>query len=294
MLRNYDELENYLLSNKVIKKLVLVGAQDIYALSSLVQAKRKGIVHGILVGDKNQIISKLCILGEPNEDYEIINVENEEIGIQLSIQLLENGKADLLMKKCRNHLEFKKTMKNCKQIIKTNSILSECSIFENKNLNKLITVTDRSINFNPDLKEKMKIMRNAVELAKSFNPKYVKVFTLSSSNQENLVSNDIDAHVLSTIEVKDCVIEGPYTINKVITKKAKENKNTSDVFLCSDFETGNEIYNSLKCSSDNKNASILCGAKYPIIISSMLDNTVTQYYSILVGLLQSIKKEVLI
>ena len=59
MLTNFKELENYVLSQNMKKRIALANAHDEPALSAVVNARRKGVVEGTLVGKKDEIIAML-------------------------------------------------------------------------------------------------------------------------------------------------------------------------------------------------------------------------------------------
>ena len=65
MFTNFKELEAYVLSHKNKKRIVLANAHDEPALSAVVNAHRRGVVDGTLLGKKDEI---LALLQEMNED----------------------------------------------------------------------------------------------------------------------------------------------------------------------------------------------------------------------------------
>ena len=65
MFTNFKELEAYVLSHKNKKRIVLANAHDEPALSAVVNAHRRGVVDGTLLGKKDEI---LALLQEINEE----------------------------------------------------------------------------------------------------------------------------------------------------------------------------------------------------------------------------------
>ena len=74
MLTNFKELEDYVLSRNMKKRIALANAHDEPALSAVVHAHRKGVVDGTLVGKKNEIFAMLHDMGENESDYEIVDI----------------------------------------------------------------------------------------------------------------------------------------------------------------------------------------------------------------------------
>lgn len=57
------------------KRIALANAHDEPALSAVVNARRKGVVEGTLVGKKDEIIAMLHEMGESENDYEIVDFD---------------------------------------------------------------------------------------------------------------------------------------------------------------------------------------------------------------------------
>ena len=67
MFTNFKELEAYVLSHKNKKRIVLANAHDEPALSAVVNAHRRGVVDGTLLGKKNEILALLREIDYPQE-----------------------------------------------------------------------------------------------------------------------------------------------------------------------------------------------------------------------------------
>ena len=99
MFTSFKELEAYVLGCGMKKRIALANAHDEPALSAVVNARRKGVVEGTLVGKKNEIIAMLHEMGESEKDYEIVDFDGEELdAAKLTVQLVREGKADIPMK----------------------------------------------------------------------------------------------------------------------------------------------------------------------------------------------------
>ena len=79
MFTSFKELEAYVLGCGMKKRIALANAHDEPALSAVVNARRKGVVEGTLVGKKDEIIAMLHEMGESEKDYEIVDFDGEEL-----------------------------------------------------------------------------------------------------------------------------------------------------------------------------------------------------------------------
>ena len=77
MFTTFKEIESYVLSQNMKKRIALANAHDEPALSAVVNAKRRGV--GTLIGKKAEIIQMLHNMGESETDYEIIDFDGEEL-----------------------------------------------------------------------------------------------------------------------------------------------------------------------------------------------------------------------
>ena len=99
MFTTFKEIESYVLSQNMKKRIALANAHDEPALSAVVNAKRRGVVEGTLIGKKAEIVQMLHDMGESEADYEIIDFDGEELeSAKIAIKLVKEGKADIPMK----------------------------------------------------------------------------------------------------------------------------------------------------------------------------------------------------
>ena len=74
MFRSFEEIEEFVLRNRRTRvRIALAAAQDEPALSALVEAQRKGIARGVLLGKEGEIRALLVKQGENAEDYAILD-----------------------------------------------------------------------------------------------------------------------------------------------------------------------------------------------------------------------------
>ena len=99
MFTSFKEIESYVLAQNMKKRIALANAHDEPALSAVVNAKRRGVVEGTLIGKKDEIIHMLHDMGEDEKEYEIIDFDGEELeSAKIAIKLVKEGKADIPMK----------------------------------------------------------------------------------------------------------------------------------------------------------------------------------------------------
>ena len=294
MFRNFTEIENYVLNNKIKKVVALANAQDEYALSALVYAHKKGIVDAVLIGDVPKIKELLIKFGENPLDYEYIFSDDEKQSAELAVSLVKEKQADIPMKGLMMTSSFMRAILDKeKGLIEENHLLSQASVIENKNENRFMVFTDCAVNISPDVKAKIKITQNAIGIMKKLGVDIPKIAVLSALEKVN-------PKILSTVEASEVAqseefinkypIIGPVAMDIALSKKAAEHKGIynevcgqADIFVMPDLDSGNICTKSLVFLSHIEMAGVLIGTKTPVIMTSRTDSVRDKYLSILLA-----------
>lgn len=294
MFRNFTEIENYVLNNKIKKVVALANAQDEYALSALVYAHKKGIVDAVLIGDVPKIKELLIKFGENPLDYEYISSDDEKKSAELAVSLVKEKQADILMKGLMMTSSFMRAILDKeKGLIEEDHLLSQASVIENKNENRFMVFTDCAVNISPDVKAKIKITQNAIGIMKKLGVDIPKIAVLSALEKVN-------PKILSTVEASEVAqseefvnkypIIGPVAMDIALSKKAAEHKGIynevcgqADIFVMPDLDSGNICTKSLVFLSHIEMAGVLIGTKTPVIMTSRTDSVRDKYLSILLA-----------
>ena len=294
MFRNFTEIENYVLSNKIKKVVALANAQDEYALSALVYAHKKGIVDAVLIGDVPKIKELLIKFGENPSDYEYISSDDEKKSAELAVSLVKEKQADIPMKGLMMTSSFMRAILDKeKGLIEEDHLLSQASVIENKNENRFMVFTDCAVNISPDVNAKIKITQNAIRIMKKLGVDIPKIAVLSALEKVN-------PKILSTVEASEVAqseefvnkypIIGPVAMDIALSKKAAEHKGIynevcgqADIFVMPDLDSGNICTKSLVFLSHIEMAGVLIGTKTPVIMTSRTDSVRDKYLSILLA-----------
>jgi phosphate butyryltransferase len=155
-----------------------------------------------------------------------------------------------------------------------------------------------SLNFGEGIVEwKVKIIKNAVHLARLFGYGEIKVGVLSAFEFVNDdVPSSVDAKALSEMEwSKGVIVEGPFALDNALDEESARHKGIfkiaagkADILLVPDFLAGNILYKSLHLLSNFPYAGTVCGTTLPAALPSRSDLSDTKYHSILVAMLQTL------
>lgn len=227
MFKNFNEIENFLLESKVIKKVVLAGSHDDLALGALIRAKRNGLVTAILIGDKEKTVEILNQYNEPVDDYEIIDEKKELKIASTAIKLVKEGKADIPMKGLIQTAAFLMAVQNpMGGLMDDDELMNEVTAFYYREQDRIIITGDCAINLTPDLEQKAKITKNLIQFAKAFGCEEVKVAALSVIEKANpTIQSSVDAKALSEMDWgKNVIVDGPFALDNALDEESARHK----------------------------------------------------------------------
>ncbi|HUI99113.1 MAG TPA: bifunctional enoyl-CoA hydratase/phosphate acetyltransferase, partial [Usitatibacter sp.] len=152
-------------------------------------------------------------------------------------------------------------------------------------------VSDAAVNIAPTLEEKVDIVQNAIDLARSLGAKEVRVAILSAMETVNpKVPSTIEAAALCKMadrgQITGAVLDGPLALDNAINLQAAQIKHIksavagrANVLIVPDLEAGNMLAKSLTFLAGADAAGIVLGARVPIVLTSRADSVTTRLAS---------------
>lgn len=299
MLKSFAEMEKAILDKGVIRKIALAGAHDSDALGSVVNARRQGLAQPVLIGHTKKIEELLAQMGEKSADYEIIPEESEAAICALACRMVVDGRADIPMKgKVQTGTFMRAVLDKSLGFVPEKGLLSQATVFEYPVDGRLMLLTDCAINISPDYQAKVKIINNAVRLARSLGCETPKVAVLAPVEIVNPdMPATIDAAMLSKAaqrgQIPNCIIDGPLAFDNAISLEAARHKGIdspvsgrADILLVPDLGAGNILTKALTFLANYKTAGTVGGTARPLVMSSRTDSAQDKYHSILCAVYQ--------
>ena len=249
MFTNFKELEAYVLSHKNKKRIVLANAHDEPALSAVVNAHRRGVVDGTLLGKKDEILALLREMNEDPAEYEIVDFDGPELdAAKAAVQLVREGKADIPMKGILQTSSFAKAILNRETGLIPASgrrLVSQCGIFEYEG--RFMMITDAAINIAPDVDTQIGIVENALPVANALGVELPKVAVLSAvENVTEKMPSTVSAAEIAKRGIPGCVVSGPLALDGAISMESVKHKGIhdpvagqADILLVPFIEIGN-------------------------------------------------------
>lgn len=291
MIKTFDEVISKVKSQSM-KKVAVAVAQDEPVLEAIRDVKKNGIADAILVGNKEEIIKIAETIGMNIDEYEIIDEKDVNKASIETVKLVSSGRADMMMKGLVDTATFLRAVLNKEVGLRTGKQMSHIAIFEVPGYDRLLFVTDAAFNMYPELKEKIDIIKNAVQVAHALENNMPKVAPICAVEVVNpSMPATLDAANLSKMnergQIKGCIIDGPLALDNALSKEAAAHKKISgpvageaDILLMANIEAGNAVYKCLTYTTESKNGGLLMGAAAPVIVTSRADSPETKMNSI--------------
>ncbi|MEA1976144.1 MAG: bifunctional enoyl-CoA hydratase/phosphate acetyltransferase [Bacillota bacterium] len=295
MVKNFKELFTKA-ENQKRMVLAVAAANDENVLKAVCSASERGLITPILIGDEEKIKDVAKSVDVNIDSYEIINKLVLEDIAETTVKLVNEGKADFLMKGLIDTAVLLRAVLNKEYGLRTDSQLSHVMVYDVKNYHKLLYLTDGGMNITPTFEEKVKITKNAIDVVKAMGNEIVKIAGIAAKEKvnEKMIAT-VEARKLQQMSKngdfgENVIFEGPLALDLAVSLEAAEVKGfksdiagDTDVLLVPTIEVGNGIGKTLTYLANASSAGIIMGAKVPVVLVSRADSFDAKLNSIALG-----------
>jgi phosphate acetyltransferase len=270
---------------------------DETSLKGAVEAAELGLLIPILVGPQKKIEALAKQFSIDVSKYQIVDAQHSHAAAEVAVQLVREGKAEMLMKGSLHTDELMAAVVARDTGLRTERRISHCFVMDVPTLEQPIIITDAAVNIFPTLEDKVHIIQNAIDLAHALGKPQPKVAILSAMETVNpKVPSTIEAAALCKMadrgQITGGILDGPLALDNAINLTAAKIKKIespvagqADILVVPDLEAGNMLAKSLSFLADADAAGIVLGARVPIILTSRADSVMTRLASCAVAAL---------
>ncbi len=274
------------------KTLVVAVADDAHVLQAVEMARKEGFIDAVLVGNKASIRETLEDLNLDEKNYSIISESEPSRACEKAVKTVSKNKGHFLMKGLVDTSTILSAALSKEFGLRTGNRLSHVSVMEIPAYHKLLLMSDGAMNIAPTVDEKQQIIENAVKIAKAVGIDAPKVACLAAVEKVNSkMRATLDAEELKKRSrkglIKGATVDGPFALDNAVNKEAAAHKGIdspiageADILLMPQIESGNVFYKSMMFLAKAKSASVIAGAKRPIVLTSRADTEESKFYSI--------------
>jgi len=292
----YDQLMKQCQGYAAVRTAVAHPCSDA-ALAAAVEAAKLRLIDPILVGPEKKIRDAAATGGLNIEKLQILDQPHSHAAADKAVELVRRGEAELLMKGSLHTDELMAAVVARETGLRTARRISHVFIMDVPTYHKTLIVTDAAINIFPTLEDKVDIVQNAIDLARSLGLERPKVAILSAVETVNpKIPSTVDAAALCKMadrgQITGGILDGPLAFDNAISAEAAREKGIKsevagdpDILLVPDLEAGNILAKQLTFLLGADAAGIVLGARVPIILTSRADTVRARLASCAVAML---------
>ena len=270
-IKNFNALSILLAERGVKKRIVVVNPDDESTLWALDKARRSGFCETIIVDD-----------------------DDRPTAARKAVQLVREGKADVLMKGFINTDVLLHAILNKEYgILEPGSVMTHITAASLPAYDKLIFFTDAAVIPYPTQEQRVQQVKYLVNLCHSFGIDVPRISLIHSSEKVDARHFPFTEGYLQLKAMAQngdfghCIVDGPLdvkcscSVQNMWAKGINSPINgEADALIFPDIEAGNSFYKTLTLFGRAETAGVLQGPMAPVVLPSRGDSVFSKYYSI--------------
>jgi phosphate butyryltransferase len=277
------------------KRVAIVGAGQRETLHAVRMAGGLGLARCILIDDTERLAFIAQEQGIDLEGMDIVQESNMVNAAYKAVAMIHADEADLVMNGRALPVELMRAALDREGGLRIGKVISDVSIFEIPDFDRLIFVSDAAIVVSPTLAQKVAIVQNAIDTAIQLGVERPRVAILASTEMVNPdMPANMDAANLSKMaergQIQGGIVDGPLALDNAISLKAAQMKGIksevaghADILITPDVESGNILAKALAYFANGHMAGVVVGAKCPIVMPSRSDPPQQKMLSLALG-----------
>ena len=274
-------------------RVAVAGADAENMLRGLFQAEAEGWVKPILVGNYEKIRATLETIGCVDRKYDIQPTADGDSPVQFAIEMINAGKADVLMRGNTQTRDFLMPVLNkANHLLVKDALVTDVVMLNVPGYDRLLAISDVTLLIDPSADARVEVARNMVQVLKSFGIEKPNIALLAmvetpAFHMRDTVEDQTIVRKHQMEPIADCNLAGPISYDLIISKEAARLKNY-DCPYCGEFDgvvvpnlmAGNLLIKVLEHNAGAMGGGVLAGARIPIAITSRSDLPEKAYLSL--------------
>ncbi|MFD0979345.1 bifunctional enoyl-CoA hydratase/phosphate acetyltransferase [Tropicimonas aquimaris] len=275
----------------------VIAPEEPRSLGGALLAHAQNIITPILVGAPDRIAAAAAETGLSLEGVEIIDEPDHALAAHRAVDLVSDGRAGALMKGHLHTDDLLRAALRKERGLRAGRRFTHVFVMDVPGVPHPLLVTDAAVNIQPDLKTKVDIVQNAIDVAISIGIAVPRVGVLSAVETVNPdIPSSIDAALLSKMadrgQITGGLVDGPLAMDNAVDIGAARTKGITsevagraEVLVPPDIDSANMLAKQLAYISHAEGAGLVLGASVPIILNSRSDGDMARLASCAVAAL---------
>ncbi len=288
------------LASRESARIGLVHPCDALAVQAARSMVEQGVAQPVLVGNRRLIEAAAEQAGVDAQDFEIVETEAAaSAAAARAVELARDGTLRALMKGSLHTDELMSAVVHRDKGLRTPRRISHAFVFDLPRYHKLLALADCVVNITPDLKSKLDIVGNALDLLRRIGVQQPSAAVVAAVETVNpAIAATLDAQELVRLGREgrwgDAGIEGPLGFDNAFSAQAARTKHIEsghagdfDLMLVPDLNAGNMLYKSFVYVGGGECAGLVLGARVPIVLTSRADSLTARVASVALAAIAS-------
>lgn len=269
----------------------IVHPCDHDSLMGPLEAAKRKLITPVLVGPEGKIRAVADAAQIDLRGIQIVSTEHSNAAAEKAVAMARSGEVEALMKGSLHTDELMGAVVPSATGLRTSRRISHVFVLDVPTYPRMLMVSDAAINIAPDLKAKVHIVQNAIDLARVLGVDQPRVAILSAVETVNPdIPSTLDAASLCKMadrgQITGGLLDGPLAFDNAVSEQAAKTKGIdspvagkADVLIAPDLEAANMLAKQLQYLAGADAAGIVLGARVPIVLTSRADNVRTRLAS---------------
>ena len=276
-------------------RVAIAGADAENILLGAFRAEAAGFAELILVGNREKIEKKLKDLSLLTRKYTLVEENDRQNVVQKAIDLIKEGKADVLMRGNTQTRDFLLPILDKKNgLIRKDKLLTQITMMKMPDYDRILAISDVTIIPEPDINQRKHVIKNMAGTFKALGYDHPNIALLSlvekpTFHMHDTVEAQTIVHDHNEKPIADCELVGPIAYDLIVSKEAARLKGF-DCALCGEFDgivtpsllAGNLLVKVLQMHGHASSCGVIVGANIPIAITSRSDSEEQSFLSLAV------------
>lgn len=282
VITNFSALEQAM-RNRPPLRAAVAGADDPDVIAALVAAMDSGLLAtAVLTGDPGGIAAR--IPASHASRFRIVAAASDPEAAALAVAAVRSGQADVLVKGHLDSAAYLRAVVARDTGLRDGGVLSNLTLAEMPSLTRLVAATDNGIIPLPTLDQKRAIILNAIPLFRGLGVTPLRVAAIAASEKISAGQPaTVDAAQLRDAATAGAMgqvlVDGPFGYDVALSPAAAAKKRLeaspvagqADLILFPSIEAGNATVKAWKLHGQARTASIVLGARVPVLLNSRAD-----------------------
>ncbi|MBW2590215.1 MAG: hypothetical protein JRD71_05785 [Deltaproteobacteria bacterium] len=187
MYQNFKEIEKRAIELGP-KKVAVLFPDDLDVLRSVIDGNRKGLIHPVLIGNRNRIKKVAAQNNLSLNGFEFIDQVDPQDAANQCIELVRTNRVSFVVKgKIITSFLYRSLIRHTQEFAPDQVPCTLC-FHQAQGIEKIFIVTDPGVNIYPDITVKQKILNNAINVLHHTGCRQPMVMILSAKHYGDTIS----------------------------------------------------------------------------------------------------------